>query len=135
MEKDDKKKASPQIDEEMMMSIMVDGIKKDGLQIPVEAIKEQAQEKPNSKERGRSKKTIEADYEKTFFKRSETTARNGKSVYISSDHHQRLCRIVQIIGEDNITIYAYLNNLLEYHFLEFAEQITTLYNEKYKPIL
>nr|WP_315155667.1 DUF3408 domain-containing protein [uncultured Flavobacterium sp.] len=134
MQKDDQKKVKPEIDEELMMSIMADGIKKEGLNLPSENSTEVEKEKLVTKERSRSKKTSETDYEKIFLKRAETNARNGKSVYIRQDFHERLSRIVQVIGEDKITIYAYLDNLLEYHFQEFEEQITKSYNDKYKPI-
>lgn len=134
MQKDDRKKGTPKIDEELMMSIMADGVKKEGLKLPSEQTKEPQQEKVVTKERSRLKKTSESDYEKIFFKRAETNARSGKSVYIRPDFHERLSRIVQIIGEDKITIYAYLDNLLEYHFHEFEEHITKSYNDKYKPI-
>ena len=36
MEKDNKKKAIPEINEELMMNLMVDGVKKEGLQLPQE---------------------------------------------------------------------------------------------------
>ncbi len=134
MQKDHQKKVTPEIDEELMMSIMADGIKKEGLHIPSENSSEVEKEKLLTKERSRSRKTSETDYEKIFFKRAETNARNGKSVYIRQDFHERLSRIVQVIGEDKITIYAYLDNLLEHHFQEFEEQITKSYNDKYKPI-
>jgi hypothetical protein len=135
MEKNDKKKITPEIDEAMMMAIMADGVKKEGLQAPPEVSVGPVAEKPVGKERGRAKKASDADYEELFFKKAETTARDGKSVYIRPDYHERLSRIVQIIGEDKISIYAYLNNILEYHFQEFGEQITTNFNNKYKPIL
>lgn len=134
MQKDDKGKVTPEINEELMMAIMEDGVKKEGMQIPREQAKEPEQEKLVIKERNKTKKINETDYEKIFFKRVETNARNGKSVYISPDFHEKMSRIIQVIGEDKITIYAYLNNLLEYHFDEFGEQITKSYNEKYKPI-
>ncbi|MBZ4192041.1 DUF3408 domain-containing protein [Niabella beijingensis] len=140
MENEQKKKSKPEeIDEEFLMNIIADGVKKDGLNVPPEPPQkpepEKEPEKPVSRERSRSKKVNEADYEKLFFKRAETNARNGKSVYIRPDFHERLSRIVQVIGEDKITIYAYLDNLLEYHFQEFGEDITKSFNEKYKPIL
>jgi len=137
MEQDNKKRVTPEIDEEMMMSIMAGGIRKEGLKSPEEQPLPIEREKPasNAKERSRSKKAGEAEYKRIFFKRSEATARNGKTVYIHPDFHERLSRIVQVIGEDKISIYAYLNNLLEYHFQEFAEEITVSFNEKYKPIL
>ncbi len=146
MEKDNKKKATPDINEELMMNLMVDGVKKEGLQLPPEPPadepekeeikpKELAQEKTAVKEKSRTKRTNEADYESIFFKKPDTNARDGKTVYIRPDFHEKMSRIVQVIGEDKITIYGYLDNLLDYHFQEFGEQITKSFNDKYKPIL
>ena len=138
MEKDNKKKAIPEINEELMMNLMVDGVKKEGLQLPPEepeTLIKPLKEKPLAKERNKSKRANDQDYESIFFKKPSTNARDGKTVYIRPDFHEKLSRIVQVIGEDKITIYAYLDNLLEYHFQEFGEQITTSFNDKYKPIL
>lgn len=134
MKKDDKEKVTPEIDEELMMAMMEDGVKKEGMQIPREQTKEPEQKKLVIIERNKPKKINETDYEKIFFKRAETNARNGKSVYIRPNFHEKMSRIVQVIGEDKITIYAYLDNLLAYHFQEFGEQITKSYNDKHKPI-
>lgn len=144
MEKENKKKSTPEINEELMMNLMVDGVKKDGLQLPLKQIEQQDEESvkpkelPNAKsvvkEKNR-KRTSEMEYESIFFKRPDTNARDGKTVYIRPDFHEKLSRIVQVIGEDKITIYAYLDNLLSYHFQEFGEQITKSFNDKYKPIL
>lgn len=138
MEKDNKKKAIPEINEELMMNLMVDGVKREGLQLPLEepeTLIKPLKEKPLAKERNKGKKANDQDYESIFFKKPSTNARDGKTVYIRPDFHEKLSRIVQVIGEDKITIYAYLDNLLEYHFQEFGEQITTSFNDKYKPIL
>ncbi|BDU25188.1 DUF3408 domain-containing protein [Flavobacterium sp. GSB-24] len=137
MEENHPKKENIEINEELMMNLMVDGVKKEGLQfekqqsvIPIKP----PLEKPIPKDRNRIRKVTE-DYESIFFKKPTTNARDGKTVYIRPDFHEKLTRIVQVIGEDKITIYAYLDNLLDYHFQEFGEQITTSFNGKYKPIL
>ncbi|MFZ4860892.1 DUF3408 domain-containing protein [Sphingobacterium sp. Mn56C] len=145
MEKDNKRKATPDINEELMMNLMVDGIKKEGLQLPPEHAEEPQKEdiktnelpkeKSAVKEKSKAKKVSDADYENIFFRRPDTNARDGKTVYIRPDFHEKLSRIVQVIGEDKITIYGYLDNLLDYHFQEFGEQITKSFNDKYKPIL
>lgn len=141
MGNEQKKKGKPEIDEEFLMNIIADGVKKEGLNVPSEPSKSvepeeiKAPPKPVHRERSRSKKTSDVDYEQLFFKRAETNARNGKSVYIRPDFHERLSRIVQVIGEDKITIYAYLDNLLEHHFHEFGDDIIKTFNAKYKPIL
>ena len=145
MEKNNKRKVTPDIDEELMMNLMVDGVKKEGLRLPPEPAtetpekeetpaKELPKEKPAVREKSRGKRTAETDYESTFLKKSDTNARDGKTVYIRPEFHEKLTRIIQVIGEDKITIYAYLDNLLDYHFQEFGEQITNSYNDKYKPI-
>lgn len=142
MEKENKKKVTPNINEELMMSLMVDGVKKEGLRLPPEPNhekeedqpKEPLPEKPFVRDKNRTRRTAEADYENTFFKKTDTNARDGKTVYIRPEFHEKLTRIIQVIGEDKITIYAYLDNMLDYHFQEFSEQITKSYNDKYKPI-
>ncbi|RZJ91608.1 MAG: DUF3408 domain-containing protein [Chryseobacterium sp.] len=142
----EKKKTSPGINAELMMSMMEEGVKKEGLQVPVETtlvdapsndapVKEQGLNKANTREKSKVRRSSEAEYESIFFRRTDTNARDGKTVYIRPEFHDKLSRIVQVIGEDKLSIYAYLDNLLDYHFKEFGEQITKSYNDKYKPIL
>ncbi|MDM1346022.1 DUF3408 domain-containing protein [Myroides marinus] len=78
-------------------------------------------------------KSIE-NYVDTFLKEVSTKAKDGKTVYIRPEFHKRLNRIVQVIGENKVSLYTYLNNLLEHHFIEFEQGITTSFNEKNKPI-
>ena len=147
MEKGNKKRVTPDINEDLMMSLMVDGIKKDGIKLPPEPVKEPKKEseveetkqqadrnKVTVREKNRTRRNAETDYENIFFKKTDTNARDGKTVYIRPEFHEKLTRIIQVIGEDKISIYAYLDNLLDYHFQEFGEQITKSYNDKYKPI-
>lgn len=143
MEKDSKKKNASEINEELMMNLMADGVKQEGLELPPkpldkstkEEIKKPLLNKPKSKGKKRTQKTSRAEYETLFFKKTETNARDGKTVYIRPEFHERLTRIVRVIGEDKLSIYAYLDNLLDYHFQEFGKEITKSFNDKYKPIL
>lgn len=145
MEKDNKRKATPDINEELMMNLMVDGVKKDGLQLPAEepekeATKEEVkqdelqQSKPVQKERNRNKKNLDGSYGEHFLKTHSMTKRGDKSIYIRQEYHERLSRIVQVIGKDEIPLYAYLDNILEHHFEMFEKAIIDDFNEKFKPI-
>lgn len=78
-------------------------------------------------------KSIE-NYVDTFLKEVSTKAKDGKTIYIRPEFHKKLNRIVQVIGENKVSVYTYLNNLLEHHFTEFEQEITTSFNEKNKPI-
>lgn len=144
MEKDNKRKVTPEINEELMMNLMVDGIKKDGIQLPPEPIEEPEKEnvkqeelsslKPVQKERNRTKKNLDGSYGDHFLKTNSMTKRGDKSIYIRQEYHERLSRIVQVIGKDEIPLYAYLDNILEHHFEMFEKAITDDFNEKFKPI-
>lgn len=118
------------IDEQLLMAAMA-GEEPLGQSLT----EEMPSQKPVNKERGRSKKMQDVDFESLFLKNPDTNARNGKSVYIRPEFHERLSRIVQVIGEDKISIYAYLDNILANHFSEYADQIISSFNEKYKPII
>ncbi|MFH6961702.1 DUF3408 domain-containing protein [Flavobacterium plurextorum] len=74
----------------------------------------------------------ERTYEKAFLQMNEIQKRGSKSIYLSAENHERLTRIVQIVGEDKIPLFAYLNNILEHHFRVFEETITKEFKEKYK---
>jgi len=138
MKNEIQKKEVSELDEDFLMNIMADGVKKEGINLPPKVTERQQEKKPmkpDVRERSRTKKSLDDGYEHIFFKRVESNARNGKSVYIRPDFHERLSRIVQVIGEDKISIYAYLENVLEHHFEEFADDIIKSFNDKYKPIL
>ncbi|WP_407475435.1 DUF3408 domain-containing protein [Elizabethkingia anophelis] len=80
------------------------------------------------------KKLTKEDYCEQFFKIPNTTASKGKSVYVRQEHHDTFNRLTNIMGIDKLTIYAYLDNIIEYHFQEFGELIKEIYNEKHKPL-
>ncbi|WP_313385926.1 DUF3408 domain-containing protein [Chishuiella sp.] len=137
------KKQIPPIDEDLMMSIMANGVKKEGLKIPPETnvqvdkkeiSKQMNQDRKVVKDKVQKNRNVEVNYESIFLIKSDTNARDGKTVYIRPAFHEKLTRIIQVIGEDKISIYAYLDNLLAHHFDEFGEEITKSYNDKYKPI-
>lgn len=143
MDQENKKQIPPKIDEDLMMSIMANGVKKEGLKIPTETniqvdnkemSKQINEDRKVVKDKVQKNRNVEVNYESIFLIKSDTNARDGKTVYIRPAFHEKLTRIIQVIGEDKISIYAYLDNLLAHHFDEFGEQITKSYNEKYKPI-
>lgn len=136
MDKDNKKKEG-EIDEQYLMSMMAAGVRKEGLGSTTEQVSGNTQSETTIKKKKKAEDSSQqsVDYEILFFGNMGGNARNGKSVYIRPEFHERLMRIVQVIGEDKISLYAYLDNVLEYHFREFAEQIKKSFDDKYKPIL
>ncbi len=83
------------------------------------------------KEENRRQKGKTQDYESLFIRTANgITAREGKTVYIRKQYHDRILKIVQVIGGNELSLFSYLDNVLEHHFATFQEEITTLYNRK-----
>ena len=137
MEKDNKKtNDGEEIDEQYLMSMMAGGVRKEGLEAaPVPGKQNPVKELQVSKEKKQRTKNMTEDYEALFLRNTDGSARLGKAVYIRQEFHERLTRIVQVIGEDKVSLYSYLENVLDYHFSEFGEQIKKSFDDKYKPIL
>lgn len=82
----------------------------------------------------RAKKTNKS-YSSKFLKRNTLKGRGDKSIYVRPEYHERLTRIVKIIGAGEILLYAYLDNILKHHFELHSEEILEDYNKNNKPIL
>ena len=121
--------AKPQVDEEAIMRVMT-GEKP--AEIEVERTRPSARNVP--KIISKPKKLTKEDYCGQFFKIPNRIASKGKSVYVRQEHHETFNRLTNIMGIDKLTIYAYLDNIIEYHFQEFGELIREIYDEKHKPL-
>lgn len=118
------------IDEQYLMSIMAGNTKKETQTEELDSIKE----KPISKQKLKNKKNLEITYAEQFLTHHTMTRRGDKSIYIRPEYHERLSRIIQVIADDQIPLYAYLDNILAYHFEMFEQEITDDFNNKYRPI-
>jgi len=83
------------------------------------------------KEENRRRRGKPQDYESLFIREAGgITAREGKTVYIRKQYHDRILKIVRVIGGNELSLFSYLDNVMEHHFTLFQEEITTLYNKK-----
>lgn len=76
------------------------------------------------------KKKTKQDYESLFFKKAPTTTRSGKAVYIRKEFHDRIMRIVQNIGFNEVSLFSYIDNVLEHHFNTYQDDISELYRKR-----
>lgn len=121
----------PDVDEEYLMNI----ISGDEPDAQSDTKKQETPKEAKPREKARSSSAKKADYEDTFLVNRFPSGRNGKVVYIRPEYHERLLRIVQLSREEKTTLYSYIDNILEYHFREFGDDITNYFNERFKPIL
>jgi hypothetical protein len=75
--------------------------------------------------RKRKLKKKTEEYRLLYIKKSDISpARFGYTLYISKEHHDRISLIVSGIGQNNITLYEYLDNVLTEHFNRYFEEIS-----------
>ena len=89
---------------------------------------------PSDKEEPRRRRSKGQDYESLFIHNSVSDTRNSNTAYRRRDLHKRLMCIVQVVGDNKVTLYSYLNNILEHHFLMYQEDIEPLYKKHHTDI-
>lgn len=74
------------------------------------------------------------DYRRLFIRAPEVKARGGKMVYVRPEFHDRIMRIIRVIGHDRLSLSAYLDHVLAHHFKQCEEAIKSEYAKNYNPI-
>ena len=127
--------------DEIDESLIIAAVKKDKSSVPenperlltpgaVEQSETITEEKPEQTKEESKRKRKTQDYESLFIRESNVTARLGKTVYIRKEHHDRILKIVRVIGENEFSLFNYLDNVLEHHFNIYQDEITELYHKK-----
>lgn len=64
----------------------------------------------------------------------ESPCVRARPAYIRKSYHERIQRIVQVIGKNGLTLSVYVDRVLEQHFREYEEVIRRLYKKNYEDI-
>lgn len=67
-----------------------------------------------------------ADYKRRFVVRTKEP-RCNKTVGIRTKYHKRIAQIVEFIGDDDVSIFSYLDNVLKHHFETYHDKISEHY--------
>lgn len=97
-------------------------------------VEEEILETESPKEEPRRKRSKESDYESVFVRESSVTARTGKMVYIRKDFHDTIQWICKVIGESEVSLSGYIDNVLKHHFETYENEINRLYDDKIKRV-
>ena len=145
----------PQIDEDFMKEIISQGLPVKKQETPMVAIStevktkaetpdipanvpeqepkretENVKEEKAAKEPARRKKNTPGDYRETYFMRVDLTDR--QPLYVSRATHEKLMKIVTVIGGRKATVSSYVENILLRHFDQFQDEINELYESKFE---
>lgn len=139
----------PQIDEDFMKEIISQGLPVKKQETPSAKVEtnvekpdrpdektdkadkpETAKEEKAVKEPARRKKNAPSDYRETYFMRVDLTDR--QPLYVSRTTHEKLMKIVTVIGGRKATVSSYVENILLRHFDQYQDEINELYESKFE---
>jgi len=84
--------------------------------------------KAESELKQRKKKNTQEDYVDTYLKRKNL--KNRKYAFIREEYHQKISRLIHLLGVDGLSVGGYVDNVLEQHFKAFGEEIERLYKNE-----
>lgn len=142
----------PQIDEDFMKEIISQGLPVKKQETPTAAVEtkietpDKPDDKPETADKGeikaepkdekavkepaRRKKNTPGDYRETYFMRVDLTDR--QPLYVSRTTHEKLMKIVTVIGGRKATVSSYVENILLRHFEQFQDEINELYESRFE---
>ena len=141
-----KKILDDEIDEAIILASMSGITPKAGFQVsktpslssPKEKEKEQEPKKEEptavvvpTKEEGKKRKQ-KGDYEQVFLKQSTTTGRVGKVTYLRKEHYDKIVAILRLYNDSKLSVFGYIDNILNLHFEAYEADMNELYESKLK---
>lgn len=88
--------------------------------------------KEEPERRRRSGPPEKSYYDATFVRGSNLTARLGKQVYIRKEFHDRIQKMLHVMGGNEVTIASFLDNVLAHHFTQFQDEIADSFSRHMK---
>ena len=121
----------PKIDEDFMKELISQGVPAKRENLPDDAPQEtQAETAQVEKPTPRKRKGGTGDYRETYFQKVELADR--QPLYVSRTTHEKLMRIVTVIGGRKVTVSSYVENILLRHFEQYQNEINALYESHFQ---
>lgn len=76
----------------------------------------------------------EDEYQELFIQDAKLSVRSGKQVSIRKEFHDRILRVIQVIGKNDLSLAGYIDHVLAHHFDEYEEVIKKLYKKNYEDV-
>ena len=79
-------------------------------------------------------KSLEDEYLELFIRNAATAARDGKLTYVRKEYHDRIMKIIQVIGKNGLSLAGYIDHVLTQHFEQYEEAVKKLYKKNYEDV-
>lgn len=104
------------------------GKKKNDGRVPAE------NKKTSANDSRKEAKSLEDEYLELFIRNAATAARDGKLTYVRKEYHDRIMKIIQVIGKNGLSLAGYIDHVLTQHFEQYEEAVKKLYKKNYEDV-
>jgi hypothetical protein len=70
------------------------------------------------------------DFEKTFLLPQDNTRKSRSSIYVSAHIKRMITEVVKKIGQEHMTVTAYVDNILRHHLELYKDDINRIHKEQ-----
>jgi len=89
-------------------------------------IQETEQEAEPIKEETKKRRSKNPDFISTFLKENNTSSRGGKNINIRQEFHNKIKKIINVIADNDLSYFGYIDNILEHHFNIYEDEVNEL---------
>lgn len=75
------------------------------------------------------KSRSKVDYESLFIRPAIVSGRQEKTTYLREEFYNRIMKIILLYGNPRLSVFAYIDAVLEYHFEVYKQDIMDIYNK------
>ena len=77
----------------------------------------------------KKKRNSKPNFAEIFLK--DNKIKDRRQIYISKEAYDKISRYLRYIGEGNVSLVSYIDNILFHHMDEYRENINELYNKNF----
>lgn len=72
------------------------------------------------------------DYESLFIRQADIAGRQERSIYIREQYYARIDKIIKLYNNSRLSVFAYVDAVLEQHFEMYKKEIKEIHDKLYK---
>ncbi len=88
---------------------------------------------PVKEEKESRKRKSKSDFESLFIRQADIAGRQEKTIYVREKYYNRIDKLIKLYGNPRLSVFAYVDAVLELHFDTYEQEIKELYRKLYIP--
>ncbi len=131
------KKIEEEIDEDFIIASMnMTGPSASDKMSPIPKLqkkeKSESLEEPEKQKETKRRKS-KNDFESLFIRQADIAGRQEKTIYVREKYYNRIDKLIKLYGNPRLSVFSYVDAVLELHFETYEQEIKEVYHKLYTP--